>query len=132
MASELTLGDFVKVIAVRINEAGMALPFKEEAPWHYLLYELKKMQRGPQKAAFLNSLRFDWDGPYPRCQELSDFIQALHWTGSITVGNPSYDRIILNNELSAKWKEEAENFAPEMGDLLGAGVEIARREFPVS
>lgn len=129
MTGELTLGDFVKVIAVRINEEGMALPFKEEAPWHFLFYELKKAPIATGKPAFLDKLRFDWDGPYPRCQELSDFIQALHWTGSVTVGNPSYDRIILNPDLSAKWKEEAQAFTPDISGLLGEGVEIAKREF---
>ena len=129
MASEPTFGDFLKVIAVRIDEAGLVLPFKEEAPWHLLFYELKKTPAIAGKPTFFEELRFDWDGPYPRCQELSEFIQALHWTGSITVGNPSYDRILLDRGLSEKWKDEAKEFDFENSGFLSEGIEIAKREF---
>jgi hypothetical protein len=129
MAGELTLGEFVKIIAVRIHEEGLKLPFKEEAPWHYLFYELKKAPDLSDKPAFFRRLRFDWDGAYPRCQELSEFIQALHWTGSVTVGNPSYDQIMLNDDLSAKWKEEESEFIPADSAFLARGIDIAKREF---
>lgn len=129
MAGEPTFGDFLKVIAVRINEEKLVLPFKEEAPWHFLFYQLKIAQATADKPKFFEELRFDWDGPYPRCQELSEYIQALHWTGSITVGNPSYDRIMLDKGLSEKWKEEAKEFGLDHSGFLDEGIKIAKKEF---
>ena len=131
MATSLTLGDFVKQLAIRMENEKLVMLFKDEAPWHLLFYRLKKVQ-SDGKPEFLSALRFDWDGPYPRCQELSDFIQALHWTGSVVAANPSYERITLQDDLKKIWSDEGRDLAPGVQQFLDQGVEFARQEFPAS
>jgi transposase-like protein len=38
------------------------MPFKNQRPWHFLFYELKKAQDIPGKPALFDRLLFDWDG----------------------------------------------------------------------
>jgi hypothetical protein len=81
MPEDMTLGDFVKQLTVRMEDEKLIMLFKDEAPWHLLFYRLKKAE-ARVKPAFLSTLRFDWDGPYPRCQELSDYLNSFrHCTG---------------------------------------------------
>jgi hypothetical protein len=99
----ISLGEFLKRLTARIQQNDkLHMPFKDEKPWHMLFYALKK-DSSPGKPAFFNDLQFDWDGPYPVCQELTDYIHALHFTGCMSAGNPSYDEIDLNGGLAKKW-----------------------------
>ena len=129
MPIESTLGDFVKQLALRMEDENLVMLFKDESPWHMLFYRLKKAAAGAQPAVIRN-LRFDWDGPYPRCQELSEFIQALHWTGSVVAANPSYDRIMLQHDVKEVWKTEGHNIPAELQALLDDGVHLAKEQFP--
>jgi hypothetical protein len=129
MPEDITLGDFVKQLAVLMESEKLIMLFKDEAPWHLLFYRLKKMD-ATTKPEFLKTLRFDWDGSYPRCQELSEFIQALHWTGSVVAANPSYDRITLQDQVRELWYEEGRQISPELGAFLSQGVEYAKEQFP--
>jgi len=63
-------------------------------------------ENAPGKPAFLGHLRFDWDGRYPRSQESSDYIHALHFTGCVGASNPSYDEISLNPKLGELWSSQ--------------------------
>jgi hypothetical protein len=129
MPQDMTLGDFVKQLTVRMEDEKLVMLFKDEEPWHLLFYRLKKAE-APVKPAFLSTLRFDWDGPYPRCQELSEFIQALHWTGSVVAANPSYDKITLQNEVRKIWSDDGKKLSPELSTFLDQGIEYAKQEFP--
>jgi len=108
---EISLGEFVKQLTVRIHDKNLPMPFKDEEPWHLLFYKLKQDQVSG-KPAFFQHLRFDWDGRYPRSQELSEYIHALHFTGCVGASNPSYDEIVLNPKLGELWSSQK----PE-GDL---------------
>lgn len=129
MADDVTLGGFVKQLTLRMQAENLVMLFKDEAPWHLLFYQLKKTD-APAKPVFLQTLRFDWDGPYPRCKELSEFIQALHWTGSVAATNPSYERITLQDDVRKIWERDAEGLSPELRAFLDTGVEYARQQFP--
>lgn len=129
MPQDMTLGDFVKQLTVRMEQANLVMLFKDETPWHMLFYRLKKTT-STVKPAFITTLRFDWDGPYPRCQELSEFIQALHWTGSVVAANPSYERITLQKDIHQMWSDDSAKLAPEMSSFLDQGLEYAKQEFP--
>lgn len=131
IGDRITLGDFVKQLAVRMADENLVMLFKDEAPWHLLFYRLKQEQSN-NKPTFLATLRFDWDGPYPRCQELSDFIQALHWTGSVVAANPSYERIMLQDDLRRIWSAEGDELSEGLRQFLEKGVEFAREEFPAA
>lgn len=99
----ISLGEFVKQLTARIQENNdLRMPLRDDKPWHMLFYRLKKDSTSG-KPAFFDDLQFDWDGPYPVCQELSEYVHTLHFTGCMSAGNPSYDQITLNSGLAKKW-----------------------------
>ena len=128
MAENLTFGDYFKQLALQMEERNLVMEFKNEKPWHLLFYKLKKVE-AKDKPQFLSALRFDWDGPYPRCQELSEYIQALHWTGSVVVGNPSYDKLTLQADVRKIWSAEAAELSDESRAFVDQGLELAMHEF---
>ena len=99
-----TLGDFVKELAVLMRDADLQLPLKDERPWHILFFHLKQDRNVEGRPAFFDNLVFDWDGPAPKCQELSEFIHALHWNATVTANNPTYEAIQLSNEIADLWR----------------------------
>lgn len=44
--------------------------------WHTFLYENKSYNDSP-KLRCIKDLRFDWDGPYPQCVQLNEFITTV-------------------------------------------------------
>lgn len=123
--SELSLGDFVKQIAAKVED----MPFKAEAPWHVLFYRLKKEHDEPGKPMFLGKLRFDWDGPYPKCRELSRFIRALHWNSSASAGNPSFERITLPSEVGELWREHYAKIDRDGRNYIDKAARLAEELF---
>lgn len=124
----MSLGEFVKQVAVRMKDAKIPMPFKDEKPWHFLIYNLAVSEIKP-KPEFLGRLQFDWDGPYPRSRDLSDYLHGLHFTGCVSAGNPSYDEITLDEDLAKLWSsvplsEEVKHFMDEV-------MNIAQKQFPV-
>lgn len=101
-AQTTTLGEFVQQLLIQVGDR--ELHFKDERPWHELFYRLKTSPDTPGKPRFLRELFFDWNGEYPKCQELSEYLHALHWTGCMTAANPSYDRFKLNREIASLWR----------------------------
>jgi hypothetical protein len=129
MAQETTLGDFIRILAVKIPDQDRIIPFQDERPWHTVFYRLKKELPEP-KPTFLTKLTFDWDGPYPKSQDVSEFLQALHWTGSVAALNPSYEQIIVPESVEANWKKEAEQLDSDMQSVLKKSIALAAEEFP--
>ena len=122
----ISLGEFLKRLTAQIQENDLRMPLKDEKPWHMLFYRLKKdATRG--KPAFFADLQFDWDGPYPVCQELSDYIHALHFTGCMSAGNPSYDEIELNRDLAKKWGSAKVD--GELPKFLDHAMQAAKEHF---
>jgi hypothetical protein len=86
----LSLGQFVKLLSAKVvlSESDDAdskgdLPFRNEKAWHLLFYRLKKVA-SPGRPEFLDDLFFDWDGRYPKCRQLSEYLHALHWNASLS------------------------------------------------
>lgn len=102
-----TLGDFVKELTVLMKADGLQLPLKDERPWHYLFFELKRNRSAEGRPTFFDRLIFDWDGPSPKCQELSEFIHALHWNATVTASNPTYESLTLSEDVAARWRPTA-------------------------
>lgn len=128
MAGELQLGDAVRQLALLMEGKGVVLAFKNEEPWHWLFFRMKKdLPNGP---AFLSRLRFDTDNRYPRCRELSEFLHALHTTCSVGVENPSYDELALHPDIVSVWKKAQQALRPESKDFLNRSLAIACEEFP--
>jgi hypothetical protein len=125
----MSLGEFVKQLAVLMDNNDLVMLFKEETPWHVLFYRLKK-DAALGKPDFFRTLRFDWDGPHPKCQELSRFIQTLHWTGAVGAVNPSYEKIVLKPEVSKVWADMANELEDDLKQFLQRAADLAKEEFP--
>ncbi len=122
------LGDFVEQLAALLQKQQIPMPFENESPWHELFYDLKTMvQEG--KPAFLSTLRFDWDGPYPKSQELSEFLHALHWNACVDARNPHFDKITLPANIAEEWSRRAEDLDQQTKAFLEHSVWLARQRF---
>lgn len=110
--AQMSLGDLVQQILARVGDE--ELKFQDERPWHELFYALKKHPASPAKPTFLDSLFFEWNGPYPRSEELSRYLHGLHWIGCLSAGNPTYDTFRVDPEVRAIW-----NQVPLEGGLEG-------------
>ncbi|MBZ0168320.1 hypothetical protein MELA_02166 [Candidatus Methylomirabilis lanthanidiphila] len=130
MSTKISLGEFVKQLAASLQTQHVSMPFRNEEPWHLLFYQLFKSKEVPGKPEFLERLRFDWDAPYPKSRELSDFLQALHWTASVSVSNPHYDVINLPDDVANLWRGRFGSVADEdISKFLSYAVDRAKKEF---
>lgn len=127
-AQDMSLGEFVKQLTVRMHNSEVAMPFKDERPWHVVLYKLAVSDIGP-KPEFLKDLQFDWDGPYPRSRDLSDYLHGLHFTGCVSAANPSYDVITLDEGLEKIWSSE--KLDRKISEFMDQVMNIAKEEFKV-
>jgi len=125
---QMTLGEFAKYLAALLSKNDIALLFKEEAPWHFVLFRLQE-ETFEGKPEFLNRLRFDWGGPFPKCRELSRYLQFLHLTGCVGTVNPSYERMVLKPELRDLWCTEAEALPRPVQHFMKQALEVAKKEF---
>lgn len=111
-AKDVSLGEFVTLLVLQLDKNEIPMPFQNEEKWHRLFYGLK-MERGqPGRPSFLDRMRFDWDGRYPKSQDLSEHLQVLHWNGFVSVANPSYDRLRVDQDL----KDSADVIRPNVKD----------------
>jgi len=123
---DMTLGDFVQQLLLRLGDK--QLYFKHERPWHEVFYRLKVSADRPGKPKFLQEMFFDWNGEYPKCQELSEYLHALHWTGCMAAANPSYDCFQLNEKIGRLWKTEVDQ---PLAHFLEEAAQAARHELAV-
>jgi hypothetical protein len=128
MEVDLSLGDFVKKLVASLHQQNVQMPFEDEIYWHELFYELKRATKVEGKPTFFNQLRFDWDGRYPKCQELSDFLHALHWNASISAQNPRFDRISLTRGIVDIWSSRDQLDSGSLG-FLEEAVRMAKEKF---
>jgi hypothetical protein len=122
------LGDFVEQLAATLHKQNIIMPYENEGPWHELFYHVKKSD-WPGKPEFIQSLRFDWDGPYPKCQELSEFLHALHWNACVDARNPHFDMITLPDGMAEEWSRRAEQLDAGSKDFLERTAARARELF---
>jgi hypothetical protein len=131
MPVQYSLGDIVRQLALLMRDNGIVMVYKNEAPWHYLFYRLKKETTGESRPAFLNRLRFDADGHYPRSRELSEFLHGLHTACTVRVPNPSYEEITLQPRVTRVWEEARKGLDNQTKEFLEKGLAIAKEEFPL-
>lgn len=125
---EMTLGEFVKYLAARLTENKTPMLFKEEAPWHFVLYRLHN-EEFEGKPQFLSNLKFDWGGPFPKCKELSRYLQFLHSTACVGAMNPSYDEMVLKPDLEKLWFSELNKIGQPQQTFMGHAADLAAQEF---
>jgi hypothetical protein len=126
--ADISLGEFVRQLALKFEEAHIPLPFNQDQPWHELLYSFKK-RPGP-KPTFFDSLIFDWTGPTPRSRDLAEYLNSLHRIGCLSAGNPSFDNVKIDEEVKQLWQEEHAD--QELEQYLNQVVGQARESFPAA
>lgn len=126
---ELSLGEFVKHLAALLHKDKVTMPLEDERRWHLVFYALKHARNLPEKPAFLEELMFDWDGPYPKARELSQFLQALHWTGNVSAINPQFRQMTLPNDVAELWLKRLETADSQTKKLLELAVQYAKEQF---
>lgn len=126
---EMTLGDFVKYLVLLLQKAEIVLPFNNEVLFHELLYRLKKENNIAGKPTFLEKLWFDWDGPYPKSPELSEYLNAICWIGVVETNSPRFDKYWLSKNMEELWQKQFEKLDEATKQYLNLVVDIAREEF---
>ncbi|QQG45620.1 MAG: hypothetical protein HYW89_01730 [Candidatus Sungiibacteriota bacterium] len=123
---EVTLGDFVKYLVLLLHQGGVPFSFRIPEPWHTLFYKLKNMPHVAGKPDFFGNLGFDWDGPYPKSEELTEFIRALCLTGSVVTTSPHFDAYALPEETKKLWLESFEKLDEPTKRFLTTAFKVAR------
>jgi hypothetical protein len=127
---KVSLGDFVKYLVASLHKQKVKIPFENESPWHELFYDLKQNPGLERKLSFFQDLWFDWDGPYPKSPELSEFLHALHWNACVSANNPVFDVITLpDDEIANLWLKTVEESGFEEKDFMIAAIEKAKAKF---
>ena len=79
---DVSLGEFVKIFIANVQKKCSVVPYHSDPVWHNFFYKLKHNQENKPKC--ISELRFDWDSPYPKEKELSDYLFAIEcMSGSI-------------------------------------------------
>jgi hypothetical protein len=125
----MALGDFVEELTALLQKQSISMPFANESHWHELFYDLKRTD-SDGKPEFLRALRFDWDGPHPKCQELSEFLHALHWNACVDARNPHFDTIRLPEEIAEEWSARVERLEDPTRQFLHLAADRAKKFFP--
>src|SRR4249919_873651 len=116
--NDVTLGEFIRQLALKFADTGIRMPFNDDQPWHDLFYQMKK---GPgPKPRFLNYLVFDWTGPAPRSRDLAEYLNSLHRIGCLSAENPSFDTVTVDEDVRALWQEEHPD--NDLNEYLGQTV----------
>jgi hypothetical protein len=111
-AANISLGEFVTSLILRMDEKNTPMPFQNEEKWHRLFYKLKRDRSATGRPIFFDQLRFDWDGRFPKSQDLSEYLQVMHWNGFVSVMNPTYDRLKVDENV----KQHASDISPKIED----------------
>src|SRR5437879_4639969 len=129
-AKSISLGQFVTLLVLELDREKIPMPFQKEEKWQRLFYKLKKNRDQPGRPAFLEKLRFDWDGRFPRAQDLSEYLEALHWNGFISVANPTYDRLSVDQDVKDLGDKVRPNLQDqELEQFLSATIQEASALF---
>jgi hypothetical protein len=98
----------------------------------HAVYELKKHPVAPGRPKFFDELRFDWDAPYPKSQQLSEFLNALHFTASVSARNPHFDVISVAPDVADRWANDVDQDDPKLKQFIGGAVILAEKEFAMA
>ncbi|MBI2635230.1 MAG: hypothetical protein HYW79_01660 [Parcubacteria group bacterium] len=127
---EISFGDFVNYLVLLLQKNNIDLMLHKQEAWHHLFYRLKRSQKVPGKPDFLETLWFDWDGPYPKSPELSQCLSVLCWIGVVQTNSPKYDRYCLPKDTEKLWLEQFEKLDKVIKQYLHSVIEAAKEEFP--
>ena len=129
--TQMTLGEFVKYLAASLSMRGTPMSFKDEEPWHVLLYRLQE-ENLAEKPEFLDRIIFDWGGPFPKSKDLSRYLQLLHVTGCVGVTNPSYKKMELSEGLEKLWYSRVKELPKAQLEFVQHAAGLAEETFSLA
>jgi hypothetical protein len=125
---DITLGEMVKILVAKLHQMDVPLPFRDQRPWHLLFYELKE-KPAAGRPSFLDELIFDWDGYYPKSEELAGFLNALHVTANVAAQNPRFNTIRVDDADSERWARNLDTLGPDVRKFVEGATDHARERF---
>lgn len=128
---QMTLGEFVKYMATLLNKNATPMLFKDESRWHSVLYRLRE-EKLDDRPEFLDQLIFDSGGPFPKCKDLSRYLQLLHVTGCVGTTNPSYEKMVLKEGLAKLWSTQMEKIPDAQRRFMDHAAALAHEEFAMA
>jgi len=126
-----SIADVVDYLLLLLHKNGIPLFLRYEYRWHILFYGLKKTQLIEGKPAFLRELVLDWDGIYPKCNELSEYLTGLRVTGTATIANiPRFSEdYVLREDVAMRWEEQFDLLSETDKKFLFDLFKIAKEQF---
>lgn len=128
---QMTLGEFLRYLAALLSKNDTPMSFKDEEPWHVLLYGLQQ-ETFSGKPEFLDRLVFDWGGPFPKSKDLSRYLQLLHVTGCVGVTNPSYKKMELSDGLEKLWYSQVGELSKAQRRFVEHAATLAQESFSLA
>ena len=125
----MSLGDFIKFLLLSLQRNGTGLSLNNRELWHHLFYRLKEIGEADDKPGFLKNLWFDWDGRYPTCPKLADYLNTLCLVGSVVTTSPRYEEYTIPEETQKFWLREYEKLDKATKRFLKISTVIAEEEF---
>ena len=126
-----TLGEFVKLLLIALQEKNVAFQLKDRRSWHKLVYRLKQLPASG-KPIFFDELWFDWNGPYPRSRELDELLTTLRTTGAVKTTSPQYGEWRLSDKMFILWCQTYMMLATHELQFLDLAAALAEDEFKKS
>ena len=125
-----SLTTFLWYLVARLQKDGVDVPYANDRAWQVLFLKLKSSPE-TMPPPFLNSLRFNSDGPYLRSHQLTEAIQGLQLGASVAALNPTFDYILFppRSNFGRKWLDELSNRDPQYQAFVNSTVATAKDIF---
>ncbi|MDR3582409.1 MAG: hypothetical protein P4L67_04015 [Candidatus Pacebacteria bacterium] len=125
----MSLSELVKFLTLLLHKEKIGLNFDQQQCWHTALYNIKKLPEMPGKPASLEGIFFDWNGPYPVCKELDDYLWGMGCTGCVEWSTLNMHEYELVKGVAAIWDEEYRRLTEDEKHFLGAALRCVQLEF---
>ena len=115
-----TLGDFVRHTATLLTKEQGGFPYSDDTSWHKMLLHIrdKYVELEP-----FRSIVFAYDdSTYPTCTKMSEFLEALHWSGALSVDNPAFNTAKIKPDLLNIWEKELDKQDREYKEIIKESV----------
>jgi len=124
----MTMGDFVQHLLLFLHRDEENLRLHEMEHWHKLFYQLHKLPPEPGRPPFLDKLFFAWNGPYPSCDDVAEYLRRLHLLGFIVCDSPGYRKYWLPEKTVQSWQREHDRLGAREREFLSKAALMAKRE----
>lgn len=102
----LSLSELVARMLLFYHKQHPILPLEEIRRWHEGFYWLKKNVDVVGRPDLFQDLRFDFDGPYPKCQALEEVLDALFGFQIVIRARPEFRMYELSSDMKELWEQK--------------------------